>query len=191
MSGDVDFSEWVVLYPLIGLFADKTSLAKLLASLRCTATPMHASRKPPNTTRKLLAWLSATKDRSQAGTGRILFRLLFPETDIKRRYGLKEHTLTPLLSSILGVDFKSTSHCLGQDVYNALTKCPSTSTSRTRNISLHRVDELLTELAARCIWSSECVKKKRSRRTKEDILRDLLCGIPAESVAFLTQVGGH
>ena len=95
--------------------------------------------------------------------------------------------MTPLLSSVLGVNVKHDSHCLGHDVYTALSRHPCTSTPR--DIPLRSVDALLTELAARCIWSSEDVKKRRSKRTKEDILRDLLCGTSADSVAFLVQVG--
>lgn len=78
-------------------------------SSRCTAMPTHGSRKPANAPPSLLAWLRGARSQSQAGTGKIIFRLLFAETDVKRRYGLKEYTLTPLLSSVLGVDFKSTS----------------------------------------------------------------------------------
>lgn len=106
---------------------------------------------------------------------------------MKRRYGVKEHTLVPLLSSILGVDIPLTSHCLGIAAYNALSKVPSSS--KRTCLSLHRIDELLNELAAKCIWSSDCVKVNKSRRTKDDILRDLFSGLTPESVAFTVQVG--
>lgn len=107
--------------------------------------------------------------------------------DTKRRYGLKEHILRPLLSSIFGIDIPPASHCLGIDAYNALSKVPSSS--KRTCLSLQRINELLNELAARCIWSSACVKAHKSRRTKDDILRDLFSGLTPEGVAFAVQVG--
>ncbi|TIC42210.1 DNA ligase/mRNA capping enzyme [Wallemia mellicola] len=166
-----------------GLFDE---LAELLYTRHCTITAAHSPHKPPNPNSGLLRWLTNIREKCVFGTGKIIFRLIFPEMDMKRRYGVKEHTLVPLLSSILGVDIPLTSHCLGIAAYNALSKVPSSS--KRTCLSLHRIDELLNELAAKCIWSSDCVKVNKSRRTKDDILRDLFSGLTPESVAFTVQV---
>ena len=129
------------------------------------------------------------KNGCEVGTGGRILKLMFPEFDIKRRYGMKETTLKPILKSLLNIDFSSDNNCLGSIVEHELSiKC---STSIFRQISIKRVDELLDELAARCVWSCESVKAKRSKRSKESILSDLLSGLHPIEVGFLVQVSNN
>ncbi|THH32366.1 hypothetical protein EUX98_g1806 [Antrodiella citrinella] len=95
-----------------------------------------------------------------SGTTSIVFRLLFPEEDVSRRYGLQEITLARHLAENL-----DTLHTL-QDV-----------------------DMLLTELATTSPFSSASVRSAAPKpRSKRAILTELFRSLDDTEAAFMTQI---
>ena len=68
--------------------------------------PLANRPDPPKATSKLRAWFARLRQEEDLHpeTGPIFFRLLFPEEDVARKYGLKETRLARLLVSEFGVD---------------------------------------------------------------------------------------
>ncbi|KAG8745643.1 hypothetical protein FRC10_007340 [Ceratobasidium sp. 414] len=120
--------------------------------------------------------------------GPTLFRLLFPELDIARRFSFSEPRLARALGSILRIpDLKShdtrENGCLGSSVATLLATRRSSSGS---GLTLRRVDELLSELAAISPWSHRSVRAMQ-KRPEGEILAELYADAGPLAAALLTQ----
>lgn len=120
--------------------------------------------------------------------GPALFRLLFPEHDVGRRFP-PESRLANLLARILRISSlsgyrTSGDGCLGSVVAIALATRPD---PRGSGPTLSRVDELLGELAALSPWSHHLVRRKADR-TEAEILSELYVDSTPRSAALITQV---
>src|SRR5689334_21867083 len=93
--------------------------------------------------------------------GPVLFRLLFPELDIARRFSFSEPRLAKVLASVLRIpDFRISEHyretgCLGLAVAASLA---TGSGLDRQGLTLSQVDELLSELAALSPWSHHSIR---------------------------------
>ena len=136
--------------------------------------------------------------------GLLLFRLLFPEHDTRRRYGLQETLLARELVAALSLsqsasrdlyawrEDASRAGCLGKTVHSALAvrrvNCVETSVS----LPLNRLDELLDELACLCSFSCAEVRSRLTRtpppRSRRAILFDLFSPLSATEACYLVQI---
>lgn len=120
--------------------------------------------------------------------GPSVFRLLFPEHDVARRFP-PESRLANLLARILRISslkgYKSNGDGrLGSAIATALAARPDPHGSGP---TLSRVDELLSELAALSPWSHHSIRREASR-VEAEILHDLYAGCTPRSAALVTQV---
>ncbi|KAG9097935.1 hypothetical protein FS749_005081, partial [Ceratobasidium sp. UAMH 11750] len=118
--------------------------------------------------------------------GPTLFRLLFPELDVARRFSFSESRLARVLGSILRIpSLKSRAHeneCLGTSVAALL----ATRRDSGSSLTLRRVDELLSELAAISPWSHHSIRAMQ-KRSEGEILAELYAGVGPLTAALLTQ----
>ncbi|KAI6125420.1 DNA ligase/mRNA capping enzyme [Pisolithus croceorrhizus] len=132
------------------------------------------------------------------GTTATILRLLFPEEDTPRKYGLQESRLASYLGGCLDSSTvfmrdarklkswskESFSGCLGEELLKFAI--PGTETGPK---SLQEIDALLDELAATCQFSDKCFHTAYpSPRSKTTILRALYDSLPATDAAYLTQI---
>ncbi|OSX64101.1 hypothetical protein POSPLADRAFT_1088234, partial [Postia placenta MAD-698-R-SB12] len=140
-------------------------------------------------------------------TTAIIFRLLFPDHDADRKYGMQEARLAQYLAEIIGVSTspggrgnalvnwngENAIGCLGNEVQDVLEK----STSTTENtLSIYQVDALLTELAATCAFSSPAYRYPSSsttvttmrHRPRRAILRELFSALSPVEASVATQI---
>lgn len=146
------------------------------------------------------SWLAHLPRPVPAGTGKHIFRLLFPHEGSRRRYGLKETLLARELERILGLKGLLTrwdavnwigrheggTGCLGKEVELALSRRESSETPST--ISLHDIDSLLDELAASSPFSQ--LSQQPVPRSTPEILTDVYrdAGLSPFALAVLTQI---
>ncbi|CDO68359.1 hypothetical protein BN946_scf184815.g6 [Trametes cinnabarina] len=149
-------------------------------------------------------WAAALRERYAPlppGTTAIILRLLFPEEDVHRKYGMQETRLAQYITKILGISTSTHGRgerlknwnaedalgCLGDEVNAVMTATPSAHTSR---LSLRQVDALLSELAASSAFSAETVRKStaRSRRPREAILTEIYTSLTPTESAIVTQI---
>ncbi|KAL0953402.1 hypothetical protein HGRIS_004641 [Hohenbuehelia grisea] len=137
------------------------------------------------------------------GTTAAVFRLLFPEDDVHRKYGMQEHRLLRSLADCLGLDVSSLakwatpagdattspSGCLGIEV-RKLLECGHSNPEEISSLSILKVDELLNELAAGCAFSDPTIRTgvHYPRRRTVVILRDLYRNLPPTDAGFMTQI---
>ncbi|KAI0630766.1 hypothetical protein C8Q77DRAFT_1135097 [Trametes polyzona] len=149
-------------------------------------------------------WIGALRERYAplpAGMTATIFRFLFPEEDVRRKYGMQETRLAQCLTKILGVS--SVPHgrgkrllnwknedalgCLGEEVETIMAE---SSTKHASGMSIARVDSLLAGLASTCAFSADSTRKSFSgfRRTREAILTELYNSLTPSECAVLTQI---
>lgn len=145
----------------------------------------------------LALWLSHL-DSPSANQGRLLFQLVFPEQDTKRRYGLKETLLGREIQKALGfrdarldewdgdgiidaVERKGidgrVSGCFGDRVEKALRFRREHKLLDSPSISIESLSSLLDELASLCSFSHSSVHSHHRRhppRSRATILSDLI-----------------
>lgn len=149
-------------------------------------------------------------------TTAICFRMLFPEEDIRRRYGIQETKLTQLLADCFGVEAKvfqkwsleASSGCLGQELKVVLERSCSVNFSLNPLPFVHadpmqdtdgsigprtidEVDELLNDLASRSAYSHKSIRSqypKNRTRTRVTILRTLFRPLCPHDASVLTQI---
>ena len=153
-------------------------------------------------------WVAALRERYSplpADTTTIVFRLLFPDEDCQRKYGMQETRLAQHITTVLGVSSDTDGRgerlrnwkeedalgCLGDEVLTVMS-ATAHSQGSTTTVSLEQIDTLLAELASKCAFSDASVRAPFSvttpRRTREAILTALFaCMTPAEG-AILTQI---
>ncbi|OAV99744.1 hypothetical protein PTTG_00480 [Puccinia triticina 1-1 BBBD Race 1] len=142
-------------------------------------------------------------------TGKIIFRLLFPNQDVRRTYGLKEAKLGKYLGTLFSVQtgrgkrgeglvaWNSTTEdqngletgragCLGLELEKILTEGGH---NKYEVLKLSDVDQFLDELAAKSPWSN--LGKGPARpppRPDTDILHNLYIPLSARQAAYMTQI---
>ncbi|KAF8325927.1 hypothetical protein F5887DRAFT_1065164 [Amanita rubescens] len=130
-----------------------------------------------------------------AGTTRSVFRLLFPEEDVQRKYGMQEKLLCTHLAQCTSVpieelrrwDVEGFSGCLGQEFQKALLTRSSTSIESPLSIS--DVDNLLDELASTSEYSAFSLRSNNpTPRTPQTILRQLYRSLSPSDASFVTQI---
>ncbi|RDB20889.1 DNA ligase [Hypsizygus marmoreus] len=133
------------------------------------------------------------------GTTAIVFKLLFPEEDISRKYNMQETKLSHRLAECFGMDpqklrkwlSESCSGCLGEELRLALENACPTVDGHISPLSIEQVDTLLDELASLSGYSHVSVRKKYphgTRRRRLSILKDLFCTLSPIDASFLTQI---
>ncbi|KAM5530825.1 hypothetical protein V8D89_015515 [Ganoderma adspersum] len=153
-------------------------------------------------------WVTALRERYSplpADTTTIVFRLLFPDEDCRRKYGMQETRLAQHLTKVLGVSSDTDGRgerlrnwkeedalgCLGDEVL-VIMSATAHSQGSTTTVSLEQVDTLLAELASKCAFSDAAVRAPFSatapRRTREAILAALFASLTPAEGAVLTQI---
>lgn len=192
------------------LFSDLCLLFERIA--RCSKASYKGKRKleaNDSPTSILRSWLSALDDPSPTD-GLIIYRLIFPEHDIRRRYGLKETLLAKELpialdfspppdllawdgthsnsSNVFG--YEQPKHgCFGLYLQNSIAQ--RTNATGHPSLDIYKLNDLLDELASQCDYSSQDIKQKfrqLSRRSRHEILADLFSPLSPLEAAYLAQV---
>ncbi|KAG0144175.1 hypothetical protein CROQUDRAFT_134532 [Cronartium quercuum f. sp. fusiforme G11] len=142
-------------------------------------------------------------------TGAIIFRLLFPDQDVRRTYNMQEKTLARHIAGIYLVTNKpgtlgeklllwdqtspdnngveiGTDGCLGLEVAKI---CAARFGGDTRSLTLCDVDRLLDELAANSAWSNlGDVTSTKPARKPLPVLKELFETLSPRQAAFMTQI---
>ncbi|KAJ6581305.1 hypothetical protein B0H19DRAFT_1018028 [Mycena capillaripes] len=129
----------------------------------------------------------------------IVFRLLFPEEDTRRKYDMQESRLASALADCFGISHAATplrqwaadgsSGCLGEEVLKILNKSSSYAKDYISPLSIAEVDNLLEELASHSGYSDISVRNQHAtRRSKPTILRALFRSLSPLDASFLTQI---
>ncbi|KAJ7583386.1 hypothetical protein C8J56DRAFT_953899 [Mycena floridula] len=130
------------------------------------------------------------------GTTATFFRLLFPEHDVRRKYGMKDTLLAQALSDVFTVsatrlkqwDEDISTTCLGIEVREAL-KERHHDENVVSSLTIQQVDELLDELAAVSGYSHFSVRNTSfNRRSRTQILHSLYHSLSSGEASFLTQI---
>ena len=157
-------------------------------------------------------WLSAITDASPRD-GIVLFRLLFPENDIRRRYGLRETMLARELPKALGFSSdalacwrdgseasimyedidptKRRSGCFGHHLEAVLAPRREFTMENAPSLEIHRLDALLDELASHCEFTCNEIKVAnldQPRRSRSSILVELFSPLSAKEASYLVQI---
>ncbi|KAJ6518607.1 hypothetical protein C8R45DRAFT_948670 [Mycena sanguinolenta] len=129
-------------------------------------------------------------------TTAIVFRLLFPEEDTRRKYDMQETRLGAALADCFGTSAmplrqwatEASSGCLGQEVLKILNKTSSHAADYISPSSISEVDNLLEELASHSGYSDISVRSNATCRSKTTILRALYRSLSPLDASFLTQI---
>lgn len=154
-------------------------------------------------------WISNLMLPIPPRTGAILFRLLFPEKDIRRKYNLQETKLGQHLAHVLKVSNMKQADgllrwnqavinedgvnvgkdgCLGSEVAKILQNTFHYG-EETYSLRLNDVDRLLDELASKSVWSNLKDRETRERpRHARQILEDLFDTLSPRQAAYMTQI---
>nr|GAT42989.1 predicted protein [Mycena chlorophos] len=159
---------------------------------------MSGSKSPVDVFKRWIQRLRRETSGSELAQGSAvtLFRLLFPQDDTRRKYGMQEKLLANAIADALGTSAKplrkwdQASGCLGIEVEKVMQNCSSLDTNYTSPLTMAEVDLLLDELAAGSGFTDESVRKKLpgSRRPKTIIMRSLYRDLTPRSAAWLTQI---
>ncbi|KAF7356774.1 DNA ligase [Mycena venus] len=147
-------------------------------------------------------WISTLRSKFSPlpeNTTAIVFRLLFPEEDARRKYDMQETRLASALADCFGCDHvplgqwaaNGSSGCLGEQVLKVLNKTSSHAADYISPLSIAEVDDLLEELASHSAYSSISVRNnnpRATRRSKSVILRALYRSLSPLDASFLTQI---
>ncbi|KAF9499477.1 hypothetical protein BDN71DRAFT_1442154 [Pleurotus eryngii] len=170
-------------------------------------TPKSAARRPKDShlhpaRRTFRRWLAALRKQFNPlppHTVAILFRLLFPEEDKKRKYELQETKFIPLLANCFG--FSSTSlekwnaegnsGCLGCELRRILEETHADPSESISSLSMGQVNELLDELAASSLFTDDSIRRKHlkaSRRPRSAVIRRLFRPLTPLDAACAVQI---
>ncbi|KAK9898304.1 hypothetical protein P389DRAFT_166732 [Cystobasidium minutum MCA 4210] len=195
------------------LFSDVCLLfEKIARASRSCSKGKRKQGKEDSPVELLSSWIAALV-QPPARDGLVIYRLVFPEHDIRRRYGLKETLLAKELPFALGfrpspellswdgrdavpgtsLYSNSTKYgCFGLCLQEALAqRTDSSNASHRSSLDIHTLDSLLDELASHCDYSSLDVKKilkTRSRRSQHAILLDLFSPLSPSEASYLAQI---
>ncbi|KAJ4473780.1 hypothetical protein J3R30DRAFT_3257208, partial [Lentinula aciculospora] len=136
-----------------------------------------------------------------SGTTSVIFRLLFPEEDHKRKFGLRDKSLIRDIADGLGISEDTFDKCdgfvgcPGDQVHDFLHQRYSPDKSYCGNLDIFEVNKLLDQLASTSPWShSDYSKQTLSRNstksllTRKDILKSLYRQMAPYEAAVLTQI---
>lgn len=192
------------------LFSDLCLLFERIA--RCSKASYKGKRRQETIDSSmsiLRSWLSALDDPSPAD-GLVLYRLIFPGHDIRRRYGLKETLLAKELPIALGFapppellawdgthssssnapNYEPPKHgCFGLCLQHSIAQ--RTNATGHPSLDIYKLNDLLDELASQCDYSSQDVKQKfrhLRRRSRLAILADLFSPLSNPEAAYLAQI---
>ncbi|KAG8965975.1 hypothetical protein FRC03_012710 [Tulasnella sp. 419] len=181
------------------LFSQFQSLVQAIADIE--PKPTGQSKPASNDTAGVFRrWITSLGSSSTPRTGLIVFRLLFPESDNRRRYDLKETRLAKHLATCLEVPTNEgtrghrlknwtedgSSGCLGDEVRRVMMLSPLVTP--VRSISLSRVDELLDELALHSPFSELRNSSNHQPRPQMAIISDLYSTLNPSGAAVMTQI---
>ncbi|KAJ7245174.1 hypothetical protein B0H12DRAFT_1211485 [Mycena haematopus] len=129
-------------------------------------------------------------------TTAIVFRLLFPEEDTRRKYDMQETRLASALADCFGTSAiplrqwaaDGSSGCLGEELLKVLNKTSSYAIDYISPLSIGEVDNLLEELASHSGYSNISVRSNATRRSRTTILRALYRSLSPLDASFLTQI---
>lgn len=149
--------------------------------------------------KKWIARLRSDFEPVPEGTTQIVFRLLFPEEDARRRYDMQEARLISAVADCFGISASVLSQwkvdgfsgCLGEEVFNVLNKNSSFAEDYVSPLSIAEVDALLNELAAHSGYSDISIRNKHphaTRRSRSSIIRALYRSLAPLDASFLTQI---
>ncbi|KAF8449063.1 DNA ligase/mRNA capping enzyme [Boletus edulis BED1] len=192
-------------------FSFFVSLLREIASIPARTTLSRAHK--PNTSSShspravVHRWIEALRRNYSPlprGATASVLRLLFPEDDTQRKFGLQETLLAQYLgqcldsSTVFTRDAKqlkawsqeSASGCLGEELLKYAV--PGTENAIGPK-SLQEVDALLDELASTSLFSNKSfhdgnASMSNTKRSKSAILRSLYDSLPATDAAYLTQI---
>lgn len=196
------------------LFSDLCLLFERIAAIKPTRAGQHDATAASKTLIVFKQWLSALTDASTRD-GIVLFRLIFPDHDIRRRYGLKETLLARELrkalsfssnalacwrdgnseASVVYEDIDSVKRkagCFGHHLEAVLAPRRDFTMENAPSIDIQRLDALLDELASHCEYSCNEVRQlaydRQKHRFRSCILFDLFSPLSAKESAYLAQI---
>ncbi|KAK2463717.1 hypothetical protein APHAL10511_004468 [Amanita phalloides] len=133
------------------------------------------------------------------GTTHSVFRLLFPEEDARRKYGMQETLFCSHLAQCIGVSSDELHRwntggahgCLGQELQKIILMRSSMMDNQNVEslLSVSDVDNLLDELASTSGYSDDTIRLKTpAPRDRQAILRHLYRSLSPSDASFVTQV---
>ncbi|KAJ6621297.1 hypothetical protein B0H10DRAFT_2017849 [Mycena sp. CBHHK59/15] len=174
------------------------------SSPRKAGTRIRRDKHPPSypALNILKKWIARLRDQFSLlpeGTTAIVFRLLFPEEDIRRKYDMQETRLASALADCFGISGNhlrrwrahDSSGCLGEEVLRILNRTTSDCNDCISPLSIAQIDDLLDELASHSGYSHNSVRSTQPRATcrpKSTIIRALYRSLSPLDAAFLTQI---
>ncbi|KAG8220912.1 DNA ligase/mRNA capping enzyme [Butyriboletus roseoflavus] len=187
------------------------SLLREIASIPARSTLSRAQKSSTSSNHSPRAvanrWIEALRRNYSPlprGTTASVLRLLFPEDDTPRKYGLQETLLARYLGQCLDSSTvftggakhlkvwsqESASGCLGEELLKYAV--PGTKNAIGPK-SLQEIDTLLDELASTSLFSDKSfhdgsASTSHYKRSKSSILRSLYDSLPATDAAYLTQI---
>ncbi|GBE86340.1 predicted protein [Sparassis crispa] len=189
-------------------FAFFVSLVEAIGAIKprkTSSTAPHSSDTTSPAFRTFQNWVAELRRRYAPlpyGTTAVVFRLLFPEEDVRRKYGMQETRLGLHLSNVLALsnithgrgrrlmhwNSQGALGCLGVEVRDIMSESSAVTES---SISITEVDALLTELATTCAFSASTVRQSSTSSppgSRESILRALYTAVTPGEASVLTQI---
>ncbi|KAG7443683.1 uncharacterized protein BT62DRAFT_325260 [Guyanagaster necrorhizus] len=151
---------------------------------------------------KFRLWVNAFRKRypnPAKGTTAIVFRLLFPDEDVRRKYDMQEKQLAQALRDALATsnprllkwDQDGASGCLGAEVRQVMDQTSTIDPEEPSRLTIDEADMFLDELAAISVYSHDSVRSKYPsaiRRKRNHIIREIYSTLSAVDASFLTQI---
>ncbi|KAK0488845.1 hypothetical protein IW261DRAFT_376205 [Armillaria novae-zelandiae] len=179
-------------------FSFFTSLLAAIAQVSSNKNLKRSKTDYPALT-KFRLWVDAFRKRypnPAKGTTAIIFRLLFPEEDVRRKYDMQEKRLAQALGDALATsdprlfkwDQDGASGCLGAEVRHVMKKICTIDQEQPSRLTINEADKFLDELAAISAYSDSSVRSKYPRRTRSHIIREVYSTLSAVDASFFTQI---
>ena len=194
------------------LFSDLCLLLDRIAAIKPVRTGQQDATAASRTLLVFKQWLSALTNAS-ARDGILIFRLVFPEHDVRRRYGLKETLLARELPKALGFSSnvlacwrdageasimyegidatKRRSGCFGHHLEAVLAPRRKHTMDNAPSLDIYTLDALLDELASHCDYSCNEIKStylNKLKRSRSAILFDLFTPLSVKECSYLVQI---
>ncbi|KAK0446631.1 hypothetical protein EV421DRAFT_1901481 [Armillaria borealis] len=182
-------------------FSFFTSLLTAIAQVSSNKNVKRSKTDYPALT-KFRLWVDAFRKRypnPAKGTTATIFRLLFPEEDVRRKYDMQEKRLAQALGDALATsdprlfkwDQDGASGCLGAEVRHVMEKTSTIDPERPSRLTIDEADKFLDELAAISAYSDSSVRSKypsKMRRRRNHIIREAYSTLSAVDASFFTQI---
>ncbi|KAK0188852.1 hypothetical protein F5146DRAFT_1140422 [Armillaria mellea] len=179
-------------------FSFFTSLLTAIAQVSSNKNLKRSRTDYPALT-KFRLWVDAFRKRypnPAKGTTAIIFRLLFPEEDVRRKYDMQEKRLAQALGDALATsdprlfnwDQDGASGCLGAEVRHVMEKTSTIDPEQPSRLTIDEADKFLDELAAISAYSNSSVRSKYPRRRRSHIIREVYSTLSAVDASFFTQI---